>query len=273
MTSTEERLREFRLLAAQRQAQDYLSFYGPVTSHFLDAVVHATLPVPSNGLALDLGCGDGALAARLQQQGWRCVAADLSPAMCAIAGEKIGAGRTVTANASALPFGDGTVDAVSGAFLLPHLGDLAEGLAELRRVLRRGGRLVLTNWASSARSPFTGLLSEILTGLAPSDAGAVLTDLERRTLPDHLRGALRPAGFGDVLAEELRTTVHQPSPSAWWDGVVRGSYGMQRLLQQQSVELRAAAKAEFAARAAAFGTPGDGLSVPVAALIISARAK
>jgi ubiquinone/menaquinone biosynthesis C-methylase UbiE len=273
VNADDARLREFRLLAAQRQAQDYLSFYGPVTSHFLDAVARATLPVPPNGLALDLGCGDGALATRLQRQGWRCVAADLSPAMCAIAGGRIGPGRTVTADASALPFGDGTVDAVTGAFLLPHLGSLGEALAELRRVLRRDGRLVLTNWAACARSPFTGLLSEILSTLAPSGAGAVLADLERRTVPGHLRDTLYAAGFHEILVEEHRDTVEQPSPSAWWDGILKGSYGMQRLLRLQSAELRAAAKTEFTARAAAFGPPGGPLSVPVAALVVSAGAR
>ncbi|MEW2080963.1 hypothetical protein [Streptomyces sp. NPDC005283] len=90
---------------------------------------------------------------------------------------------------------------------------------------------------------------------------------------DHLRAALEAADFRDVLVEERRSTIEQPSPSTWWDGIVRGSYGMQRLLRQQPAEVRAAAKTEFVARAAMFGPPGGPLSVPVGALVISARAE
>ncbi|MET7869463.1 class I SAM-dependent methyltransferase [Streptomyces cyaneofuscatus] len=200
------------------------------------------------------------------------MAADRSPAVCAIASATVGAGRIVTADASALPFGDGTVDAVTGAFLLPHLGSPTEGLAELRRVLSRGGRLVLTNWAASARSPFTGLLSEILVAVGSSGAGAVLASLERLTHPGHLRAALKAVAF-KVLVEERRSTVERPSPSTWWDGIVRGSYGMQCLLRQQSAGVRAAAKTEFVARAAMLGPLGGPNSVPVAALVISACAE
>ncbi|WP_327279583.1 class I SAM-dependent methyltransferase [Streptomyces sp. NBC_01205] len=267
----EARVREFRAIAELHQARQYLAFYGPVTSLFLDEAAQAALPVPGGGLALDVGCGDGALATRLRRLGWRCVAVDLSLAMCRIADQSSGGGQTVTASASALPFADGVMDAVAGGFLLPHLGDLTTGLVELRRVLRAGGQLVLTNWAAPALSPFTGLLSEMLRELEPVGAGAVLGGLERRTAPDHLRRALGAAGFDDVCIRHRSHRIQVPSPLAWWEGSLKGSYGMRRLLQQQAPDVREAAKSEFLARAEAFGPQGGPLDVPVSALVISAR--
>ena len=50
--------------------------------------------------------------------------------------------HAVVGDAQALPFSDAQFDAVLAASMLYHLPDLDAGLAELRRVLRPGGRLV-----------------------------------------------------------------------------------------------------------------------------------
>ncbi|GAB3860812.1 hypothetical protein GCM10027610_102370 [Dactylosporangium cerinum] len=62
--------------------------------------------------------------------------------MLAKAQEK-GNGGLVLADAGRLPFADGSVDAVFAAGLVMHLPDPVDGLRELARVTRAGGRLVL----------------------------------------------------------------------------------------------------------------------------------
>ncbi|KJY30402.1 class I SAM-dependent methyltransferase [Streptomyces sp. NRRL S-495] len=265
---TQERLREFRALEARREAAAYLDFFGPVTALFAEATAAALAPGPG-ATVLDLGCGDGTLGARLRERGLRCVATDLSPAMCAAAVATLGRGAVLAADATALPFRDGAADAAAGAFLLPHLPELDGGLRELRRVLRPGGELVLTTWSGPDRSPFTGLLGELLLDEAPAEVRAVMAERARRTEPGELRAGLLGAGFAGPRFERHRRTVALPSAEAWWDGMARASVGARHLLRTPG---RAALREEFLRRAARFAGPAGQLEVPVEALVVVATA-
>jgi SAM-dependent methyltransferase len=126
-----------------------------------DRVLGALAAVP-HGRVLEVGCGRGELAQRIAAElGSSVIALDLSPAMVAEA-----AGRGVDArigDIQALPFADGSFDAVVAAWMLYHVPDLERGLAEVVRVLRPGGRFVaVTNgydhlaelWHAAGVSPF-----------------------------------------------------------------------------------------------------------------------
>src|SRR6185436_19632901 len=90
----------------------------------------------------------------------RVVGADLSRVMLTLAAKKVpaalahrGAPATstvplVNAPAEALPFGDGSFDAAMIAFGIRNVPDYRAGLAELRRVLRPGGRLVVLEFST-----------------------------------------------------------------------------------------------------------------------------
>jgi SAM-dependent methyltransferase len=98
--------------------------------------------------ALDLGCGTGRALPHLHRAvgpRGRVLGLDLTPEMLATARRH---GRhahalLVLADARRLPLHDGGVDGAFAAGLLPHLPDPAQGLAELARVVRPGGRLCL----------------------------------------------------------------------------------------------------------------------------------
>jgi demethylmenaquinone methyltransferase/2-methoxy-6-polyprenyl-1,4-benzoquinol methylase len=95
---------------------------------------------PGRRLA-DVGGGTGNYALALREEGWDPVVVDRSPAMLARAAAK--GLETVTADAQALPFADESFDAVLMVSMLHHVEDRAAALAEARRILRPGGRLVL----------------------------------------------------------------------------------------------------------------------------------
>ncbi|UWZ60111.1 methyltransferase domain-containing protein [Dactylosporangium aurantiacum] len=101
--------------------------------------------LPPGGVVVDVGCGTGralpALRAAVGPTG-TVIGLDHTPQMLAKAREK-GNGGLVLADAGRLPFADGSVDAVFAAGLVMHLPDPADGLRELARVTRPGGRLVL----------------------------------------------------------------------------------------------------------------------------------
>ena len=91
---------------------------------------------------LEVGSGKGSLALRITQA-IQCdfVALDSSVAMVT-ASRSLGV-ETILADVRDLPFTDGSFDAVVAAWMLYHVSPLEQGLAELARVLRPDGRLVV----------------------------------------------------------------------------------------------------------------------------------
>jgi 2-polyprenyl-3-methyl-5-hydroxy-6-metoxy-1,4-benzoquinol methylase len=94
---------------------------------------------------LEIGCGRGAFAGYLADLGADVVAADFSPAAVALAGELLdGRGEARVEDIQQLPFADGAFDLVISLETLEHVPDPSRGLAELVRVTRPGGRLIVT---------------------------------------------------------------------------------------------------------------------------------
>lgn len=95
---------------------------------------------------LDAGCGAGPLAAALRDRGAQVTGFDSSPAMVALAQKRLGMGsRVLVADlAKPLPFRTGEFDDVVASLVLHYFEDWSGPLAELRRVMKPGGRLILS---------------------------------------------------------------------------------------------------------------------------------
>lgn len=95
---------------------------------------------------LDAGCGSGPLAAGLRDRGALVSGFDLSPGMVALARERLGeeADLRVADLAERLPYDDNAFDVVVCSLALHYLEDWSAPLSELQRVLRSGGRLVVS---------------------------------------------------------------------------------------------------------------------------------
>ncbi len=95
---------------------------------------------------LDAGCGTGLLLQRIAAlaPGARLVGTDLTLAMLHQADRTVS--DFVLGDVRRLPFDDGSLDAVVLASVLQYLPDLNSTVAEAARVLRVGGRLVITLW-------------------------------------------------------------------------------------------------------------------------------
>ncbi|MCX6021420.1 MAG: polysaccharide pyruvyl transferase family protein [Chloroflexi bacterium] len=149
--------------------------------------------------ALDLGCGPGDTAARLAAAGVRVVGMDRSAAMLALA-HREAEPRWARADATALPLRDGCLDLAICAGVLEYLPTVAleAALAELRRTLRPGGRLVIS---LTERHPLR-VLRTALPGWVPRPLRAL------GPVYDHLPGAtvrLAAFGFRTVESERFRT--------------------------------------------------------------------
>jgi SAM-dependent methyltransferase len=95
---------------------------------------------------LDAGCGSGPLAAALHARGAVVTGFDSSPAMIRLAEQRVSQDvRLLVADlGEPLPFAGGAFDDVAASLVLHYLQDWTEPLAELRRVLRPQGRLLLS---------------------------------------------------------------------------------------------------------------------------------
>lgn len=95
---------------------------------------------------LDAGCGSGPLSAALRANGAVVTGFDASAAMVDLARQRLGedADLHVADLAAPLPFADAEFDDVVASLVLHYLEDWAGPLAELRRVLKPGGRLIVS---------------------------------------------------------------------------------------------------------------------------------
>lgn len=93
---------------------------------------------------LDLGCGTGMFLSELSSRAKFVVGVDASMEMLRIAKGRAGKAVLVQADADALPFADGSFDAVVSVTLLQNMPDPAATVREVARVLRSGGVAILT---------------------------------------------------------------------------------------------------------------------------------
>jgi demethylmenaquinone methyltransferase / 2-methoxy-6-polyprenyl-1,4-benzoquinol methylase len=156
---------------------------------------------------LDVATGTGDLALELARRvapGGEVVGSDFSEAMLARARRKAtppGAElRFEWGDALELPYADATFDAATVGFGARNFSDLARGLAEMVRVVRPGGRVVVLEFTSPTRAPLSIFYSLWFDRVVPV-LGRLAGDPDAYSyLPDSVKRFPAPAG----LAAELR---------------------------------------------------------------------
>ncbi|GAA4594164.1 2-polyprenyl-6-hydroxyphenyl methylase/3-demethylubiquinone-9 3-methyltransferase [Actinoplanes octamycinicus] len=135
--------------------------------HWLAAARAELIPRPAGPgrVLLDAGCGGGLLAPHVRDLGYRHIGVDLRRAGLALA-----AGQGVTpvgGDVAALPLADGSADVVVAGEILEHVPDLPATVAELCRVLRPGGTVVLDTVNATGLSRFITVTLAERAGVAP----------------------------------------------------------------------------------------------------------
>jgi demethylmenaquinone methyltransferase/2-methoxy-6-polyprenyl-1,4-benzoquinol methylase len=168
--------------------------------------------------ALDVCCGTGDLAlelARAVGPAGSVVGCDFSEQMLDLARAKADTAaapvRFEWADALQLPYEDRSFDAATVGFGVRNLADLDRGLAEMARVLRPGGRMVILEITQPTRPPLSSFYSLWFDRLVPL-LGAVAGDRDAYTyLPESVRSFPSPRGLAERMdragLERIRVTV------------------------------------------------------------------
>lgn len=153
--------------------------------------------------ALDVCCGTGDLAFELMRRvspGGHVVGCDFSEPMLDLAREKAAkrgadGARFEWADALRLPYDADRFDAVTVGFGVRNLADLDRGLAEMSRVLRPGGRLVVLEITQPSRPPLSTFYSLWFDRIVPL-LGRLAGDSEAYSyLPESVRSFPSPRGL------------------------------------------------------------------------------
>ena len=176
-----------------------------------------------NGAAqiLDLATGTGDMAVKmaLKMPGAHITGADLSEGMLALArhkAEKTGCSGRVEfhkAEAEQLPFSDGEFDAVTVAFGVRNFGDIPQGLREIQRVLRPGGRVFILEFSTPRGKIFGGAYRFYFHRVLPLIGGGISSDraaysylpgsVEEFPAPERFVQMMEEAGFSQCRAEKF----------------------------------------------------------------------
>ncbi|WP_395308326.1 demethylmenaquinone methyltransferase [Mycobacterium sp. AMU20-3851] len=159
----------------------------------------SALQIGPGDRVLDLAAGTAVSTVELATSGAWCVAADFSVGMLAA-----GASRDVPkvgADATRLPFADGSFDAVTISFGLRNVVDHVAGLQEMARVTRPGGRLVVCEFSTPTNGLFATAYKEYLMGALPMMARAVSSNPDAYV---YLAESIRAWPTQVQLAERIR---------------------------------------------------------------------
>ncbi len=174
----------------------------------------AGLRLPAGASVLDVASGTGSITRLLQQTGGEVVAVDQSVEMMSNA--DLGDAAAVMATAEALPFRDGSFDALTFGYLLRYVDDVPRCMRELVRVVKPSGRVGMVEFGLPKGA--WAMLWRVYTRLALPIAGTFIgsgwkrvgrflgpsiSEFSRRQPIEILMENWQKAGLVDVRAESL----------------------------------------------------------------------
>ncbi|OBI85002.1 class I SAM-dependent methyltransferase [Mycobacterium sp. 1245805.9] len=175
-------------------------------------------------LELTAGPGEtGFLAATRLGSTGRLISSDFVPAMVAAArrrADELGLAnvecRVIDAQQIDLP--DGSVDGVLSRFGLMLIPQQERAVAEIRRVLRQGGRCAYATWGPPERNPwiFQIVVALLQNGVAPRGDAFAPGGIFSLATPERNHALAAAAGFSDVAVEELTGVMRFASAEDHW---------------------------------------------------------
>lgn len=195
---------------------DYEKSLVPLFAPVAQRALQLCNPEPGDRV-LDVACGPGTLAIQAAHVVKTVVAVDFAQSMVDLLRQRceqegVSNIQSQVADGMALPFGAADFDAAFSCFGLFMFPDRHQGLLELFRVLRPGGKLVVTSWAP-VQGPIEAMyriVREVLPGV-PFQAGQAPLGT-----PQAIEQEVTAAGFSVLDVEPATVRFRYPSVAAFW---------------------------------------------------------
>ena len=261
---------DFEHTGWQRVATEYRDYWGSLTQQTVEPLLEAVGAAPGVRL-LDVATGPGYVAATAAERGAQALGIDFAAAMVAEARKRYPNIPFQEGDAEALDLSDSGFDAVTINFGLLHLARPEHALAEAQRVLRPGGRVGFTVWATPYEAVgFRIVLNAIQTHgnldvpLPPAKPFFYYSD------PATSEQALREAGFVQPRVTPIPQTWRLPSPDALFDAMYGATVRTAGLLHAQSESALTAIRNAIREATAPYVAGEGGIALPMPAVLASA---
>jgi len=199
-------------------AENYERHFVPTIATPVSAELLATADLRPGERVLDVACGTGLiarLAAALVGPAGTVTGIDLAPDMIDVARATPVPGDVAidwhVGDATSLPFDDGAYDVVLCQMGLMFMDDQVAAVAEMRRVLATGGRVVVST--PGTIQPAFVVLENALVEHISTDLGGFVRAVFSMHDPDALATLLREAGLHHVAARITPVALHLPAPA------------------------------------------------------------
>lgn len=255
----------------EQQAPTYDNFFGRITSEVVPSLLDAARVHPGSRV-LDVATGPGYAAAEAHARGASVVGVDVAAAMVRLAGSLHPEIDFQEADAEALPFEDGTFDAVVSNFIVPHLARPEQAAGELVRVLDLGGSLALTTWDHPERMRLLGLVLDAIarSGATPPADIPPGPPFFRFSDDQEFEALLQGSGLTGVEVTTIAFDHRAATGDEIWDGLLTSTVRTSALITHQPEETRRRIRAAFDDEVAAFRA-GDAFDIPISVKLARGR--
>lgn len=201
-----------------RAADDWASLQEAQHAPFFEAMLNAA-GVGSGVRFLDAGCGGGSASVLAERRGAAVSGLDASAPLIEIARERVSDGDFRIGDLEALPFADGSFDAVIAANSIQYAEDRVAALRELARVSAQGARIAVGLFGTSDRVDFRVVFDAFRESLPEPPSGDGPFGLSGDGV---LEGLVEQAGLRVVGSGEVDLPFAYDDTEMFWRGVISG---------------------------------------------------
>jgi SAM-dependent methyltransferase len=261
----------FEAAGWETQAAGYEDFFGQITTRLVDPLLDAA-EIRAGERVLDVATGPGYVAAEAAERGAVTIGLDNAEAMLSRARRRLPQIEFRRGSVEALPFPDGSFDAVVGNFILLHLGRPEQAAAEFVRVLAPGGRVALTVWDVPEKARLLGVLVDAVAAAeaTPPAEIPVGPPIFRFADDREFERLFRDQGLEDIEVRTIAFSHAAPSPDDLWRGLLGGTVRTSALILRQSEEVQRRIRAAFDRIVQQYQV-GDRLEIPVSVKLAAGR--
>ncbi len=266
-SSQPEAFADFEQRGWDTVSDGYARHFAPLTRQAVEATLDAAGVVGGMAL-LDACCGPGVIASAALARGADVTGVDFSAEVVALARREVDGAGFHEGDVQALPFDDNRFDAVVCGYGIIHVPDPARALAELRRVLKPGGRVAVSVWEPPRAGNGFGLLFGAIKRHGDLDVPLPHgPDFFQFSDADRLSSALAEAGLRDVRVERVEQYWDFDHARGLVDGIMEGAVRARGLILAQTDEVRELIFADIVAGMTQFESAAGGYRLPMPGLV------